>query len=341
MDSRLLNVFCFEGNIRDVSQIHGGLINKTWRVATDRNDYILQTVNHHVFKKPLEVAANIRHLADFFALNFPDYIFTAPVKTKEGNDMFLLDGNYYRSFPFIKNSHSIAVVQNAEQAFEAAKQFGKFTSNLQDFNAEDLHITIPDFHNLTLRYQQFLEALENGDGKRKEEAKEVIEALIDYAYIANTYQKIKTNPAFKIRVTHHDTKISNVLFDNNDKGICVIDLDTVMPGYFISDVGDMMRTYLSPASEEVKNFDEISVRKEIFAALKEGYLSEMDKVLSDDEKQRFEYSGRFLIYMQALRFITDFLNRDVYYGEKYPGHNLVRGANQLRLMQEYERAALS
>lgn len=148
------------------------------------------------------------------------------------------------------------------------------------------------------------------------------------------YEAILANPDFKLRVTHHDTKISNVLFDGHNKGLCVIDLDTVMPGYFISDVGDMMRTYLSPVSEEEQDFSLIEVRLPFYEAIVSGYLQEMQGELSAAECNAFFYAGQFMIYMQALRFITDYLNDDVYYGQRYPDHNLVRGRNQLVLLQK-------
>jgi Ser/Thr protein kinase RdoA (MazF antagonist) len=142
------------------------------------------------------------------------------------------------------------------------------------------------------------------------------------------------NPEFKLRVTHHDTKISNVLFDQEGKGLCVIDLDTVMPGYFISDVGDMMRTYLSPVSEEEKELDKIVVRDEFYKAIVEGFYKEMKEELTETEKKYFFYAGTFMIYMQALRFFTDFLNDDIYYGAKYPRHNFMRAKNQLVLLEQ-------
>ena len=134
-------------------------------------------------------------------------------------------------------------------------------------------------------------------------------------------------------MTHHDTKISNVLFGKQGNGLCVIDLDTVMPGYFISDFGDMMRTYLSPVSEEEKDFSLIGIREEYFEAIVSGYLGEMKTELSADEIAHAVYAGKFMIYMQAIRFLTDHLNRDVYYGAKYEGHNLVRTHNQITLLQ--------
>jgi len=183
-----------------------------------------------------------------------------------------------------------------------------------------------------LRYEQFQAAIKNASPERFERCREMINALQQQYSIVETFESIKTNPAFKTRVMHHDTKISNVLFDENNKGICVIDLDTVMPGYFISDVGDMMRTYLSPADEEETDLSKIDVREDYFDAIVRGYLSEMHDELSNEEKKYFVYAGKFMIYMQALRFLADYLNNDIYYGAKYDLHNFNRAANQLTLL---------
>ena len=153
---------------------------------------------------------------------------------------------------------------------------------------------------------------------------------------SNRFQSLQTNPSVRKRVTHHDTKISNVLFDRKGNGICIIDLDTVMAGLFISDVGDMMRTYLSPANEEVKDFNRIEVREDYFKAIVQGYLSAMHDELTADERQLFYYAGTFLVYMQAIRFLADYCNDDVYYGSRYEGQNFVRAMNQLTLLQRLE-----
>ena len=236
-------------------------------------------------------------------------------------------------FEFVIGSKTFNTLQNSQLAFEGAKQFGRFTKNLSKFDVSKLHITLVDFHNLSLRYQQFETALNKGNTNRIKACAEVIEFIESQKNIVDEFDQIKTNSNFKKRVTHHDTKISNVLFDTNNKGLCVIDLDTVMPGYFISDVGDMLRTYLSPVSEEEADYSKIEIREDYFQAILEGYISEMKDELSDEEKSYFVYAGKFMIYMQALRFITDYFNNDIYYGSKYEGQNLVRANNQLVLLK--------
>jgi Ser/Thr protein kinase RdoA (MazF antagonist) len=342
MINMVLEAFSIKDDPMTITPIYQGLINSTWKVEAPNHAYIVQKVNAYVFKQPEDIAYNLQAIADYLELKHADYLFTSPVKAPDGNAMIKLDENeYYRVFPFIKNSHSIDIVTTAEEAYEAARQFAGFTAKLADFDANQLRITIPSFHDLTLRYQQFEEALKNGSAARISEAEATIQSLKEFSYIADEYEKIKKNADFKIRVTHHDTKISNVLFDHEGKGLCVIDLDTVMPGYFISDLGDMMRTYLSPVSEEEKDYAKIEIREKVYEAIIDGYLSEMSGELTPTEKEYIPYAGKFMIYMQSLRFITDYLNNDAYYGAAYPGHNFIRGKNQLSLLQrlcEFEQA---
>lgn len=318
----------------EVEPINNGLINKTWLVKNSHKVFILQKVNHNIFKNPQAIASNMRMIADYLFKNDPEYLFIDPIKTIGNEEMkYIKDKGYFRLLPFIKNSTTINTVQKPHQAYEAARKFGEFTKLLSAFPVEKLEITLPDFHNLTLRYRQFEEALKNGNQQRLEQSKELISFIEANKNIVETYENILQNPAFKLRVTHHDTKISNVLFNDDDKGLCVIDLDTVMPGYFISDVGDMIRTYLSPANEEEKDFSKIKIREQYFKAIWDGYMKEMNDELSDEEKKHFIYAGKFLIYMQAIRFLTDHLNDDIYYGATYKDHNFFRAGNQVVLLK--------
>lgn len=313
-----------------------GLINATWKIADEQGDpkFILQKINQQIFKQPGDIAFNIRIIDNYLKTHFPDYLFASPVVSIAGEELVNTGDAYYRLFPFIANSHTVDVLEKPQQAYEAASQFGKFSKLLSGFDATQLKITLPDFHNLTLRYQQFELALKNGNPERITQSTDLIMAIKQNKRIVDEYELCKEK--FKPRVTHHDTKISNVLFDENEKGLCVIDLDTVMPGYFISDMGDMMRTYLCPVSEEEKDFSKIIIRKEFYDAIIDGYSSPMVAELTDIEKQYFSYAGEFMIYMQAIRFLTDHLNNDSYYGAKYEGHNFVRAGNQLTLLQRLQ-----
>lgn len=311
-----------------------GLINNTWKIICRDKSYILQRINQQVFEKPEHIDENIQAIAIYLCNYFRDYLFISPIKTNDGKTLVhIKEYGYFRLLSFI-HSVSYDVVTNTSLAFEAAKQFGKFTKLLSGFPENNLHITIPDFHNLTLRYQQFETALNSGNKERIKESKSSIDFLQQQKSITDEFENITYNKAFRKRVIHHDTKISNVLFDEYGKGLCIIDLDTVMPGYFISDMGDMMRTYLSPVSEEEKDFSKIIIRKDYFEAIVKGYLEEMGSELNDVEINHIVYSGKFMIYMQALRFVTDYINNDIYYGAAYEKHNFVRAQNQIMLLQK-------
>ncbi len=336
MLQKVLQTYGLDFSELEVKSFGSGLINNTWKVSRYNDDasYILQRINQHVFKSPEDIARNIRIIGSYLAEHHPDYFFVRNLYTSDGDDIFFMEGEgYFRLVPFVKKSHTVDVVQTPRQAFEAAKQFGRFTHLLNGFPVDELKVTIPDFHNLSLRYQQFLQSLQSGNAARIENAKEEINWLKAQDYIVKRFDAMKQNPDFKLRVTHHDTKISNVLFDEQDKGLCVIDLDTVMPGYFISDVGDMMRTCLSPVSEEEKDFSKIEIREEYYKAIVEGYLEGMENELSGAEKDAFFDAACYLVYMQALRFIADHLNNDEYYGARYEGHNFTRGCNQINLLK--------
>ncbi|WP_025142901.1 phosphotransferase enzyme family protein [Pedobacter jeongneungensis] len=313
-----------------------GLINHTWKVYSEELAYILQEVNTEVFRQPQNIAQNIETIKKYLDQTAPKYLFVAPISTSDGHDFVVIDDHFYRVFPFVENSCSIDFVHHPEQAYHAAKQFGKFTRMLCAFNVKKLKPTIEDFHNLPLRVEQFKTALEQATKERIKEAKFAIDEIIRHYDIEEQYGHMVDSGALNLRVVHHDTKISNVLLQvETGVGLCVIDLDTVMPGYFISDVGDMMRTYLSEANEEEKDFSKIAIREDVFAAIHKGYMEEMDPVLSFTEKQFFIYAGKFMIYMQAVRFIADFLNGDTYYKTNYADHNLVRGLNQIDLLNKY------
>ncbi len=309
-----------------------GLINRTWLLEAKGQQYILQKINDRIFRSPASIALNIRMVAEHLEKYHPGYLFVTPIKTLTGEDLLEKAGAYYRLFPFVKDSHTIDVVETPGQAYEAAKQFGWFTRNLSGLDITQLKITLPDFHDLSLRYRQFEAALRQGNKERIQRSKELIDFIFQHRVIADEFEHYKK--VFTIRCTHHDTKISNVLFDSNDRGICVIDLDTLMPGYFISDLGDMMRTYLSPVSEEEEDFSKIAIRKEFYDAVINGYMSEMKDELSTIEKEHFRYAGKFMIYMQAIRFLTDHINDDFYYGASYEGHNFVRAGNQVDLLKK-------
>lgn len=335
MLSSIIKLYGLPENECTLQPFGNGLINTTWLIECHDEQYIFQKINNAVFNTPERIADNLHILKTYFEQHYPQYLFISPLSTVDHKEMIALPGKgYFRLFKFVKNSVTYDTVCDAGIAYEAAKQFGQFTNLLSGIDINRLNITLPDFHNLTLRFQQFELALQQGNKERIALCNASITFILAQKNIVDTFNELQHNPHFKKRVTHHDTKISNVLFDTNGKGLCVIDLDTVMPGYFISDVGDMLRTYLSPVSEEENDLSKIQIQVPYFQAIVDGYLSEMNNELSETEKSYFVYAGKFMIYMQAIRFLTDYINDDVYYGAKYETHNLNRCNNQLELLKQ-------
>jgi hypothetical protein len=190
-----------------------GLINDTWLIKKDDEEYILQRINHNVFKDPYAISNNIRSIGNYLQQYFPGYFFVMPIQSTKKQDIVQSGEDFYRIFPFVKDSVTYTSIESPELAFEAARQFGRFTEHLSGFNESILQETIPNFHNLSLRYNQFQDSLKQGNEERVQEATDVVKQLEKYRYIVDEFEQIKINPQFKKRVMHHDTKISNVLFD--------------------------------------------------------------------------------------------------------------------------------
>lgn len=336
MIETVLTAFGIDALSARTEEFGSGLINNTWKIAVGENSFILQRINTAVFHHPEDIAYNIQLIGDYLQLHHPDYFFVRPLPAKSGEVLVKTPDGYFRLMPFVRNSHTIDTVGEPSLAYEAARQFGRFSRLVGGVDSKRVRVTIPGFHDLSLRFTQFQEAVKKAHPDRVREAREWITEAQQGEEIVAQFARLKKDPRFRMRIMHHDTKISNVLFDVENRGLCVIDLDTVMPGYFISDLGDMMRTYLSPVSEEEADLNKILVRKEIFDAIVEGYGEEMGSELTVLEKSLFTFAGQFMIYMQALRFLADFLLGDIYYGAKYPGHNLVRAKNQLTLLSRLE-----
>lgn len=334
--SDILNAYSISAN-SECTQIGSGLINRTFLVY-DRElerKYIVQEINKNVFLYPDVIAENIELLKDYLQSTYPNYLFPAPIANVEGNLMTDWEGTAWRIQPYVENTITLDTLSDPQQAFEAAAQFGRFTKLLKDFPTKKLGYPIKQFHDLDLRIEQYKEALKNGSASRRLAAADAISLANYYLSLSDFFNSYLKRSDFPDRVIHHDTKISNVLLEKETyKGICVIDLDTVMPGKFTSDLGDMMRTYLSAFSENEQDIQKINIRLEYFEALIKGYLSEMKDILTATEKELILFSGKYIIYMQALRFLTDYLNGDIYYKTSYEDQNLQRSRNQFALLKD-------
>ncbi len=316
----------------DLVPIKSGLINHTWKLIIGTSSFVLQKINKDVFTGPELIHGNLDLMRNYLAETGKNVRLVLPLADQNGRSLFFDGEGYYRIFPWVEDSVTVSIVSSPEQAYEAAKQFGRFTAAFEGFDQSLLKPVLPDFHNLRLRFDQFRHALKSGNPERIAASKDVIEQLLGQEELVDIHDRMVASDQFRVRVMHHDAKISNVLFDPHDKGICVIDLDTVMAGRIFSDWGDMVRTYVCPVSEEETALDKIEIRKEYLEAIENAYLEELGDVMTEPEKQSLRLSGMILIYMQALRFMTDHLQNDFYYGAAYPGHNYNRAVNQFRLL---------
>ncbi|MBS1655996.1 MAG: phosphotransferase, partial [Bacteroidetes bacterium] len=229
------------------------------------------------------------------------------------------------------------VAETAEQAAETAAVFAKLTLVLKDFTPSLLKKVIPEFHNLSFRYNQFENSLLTERFERLGEAQTIIAELKSRERYKHFYEVIAESEEFPLRIMHHDAKIANVLFNKyTQQVICPVDFDTIMPGLFFSDIGDMIRTMAVSADEASTDFSSLSIKEDVYNAIVKGYIDVIDPILTTSEKKYIHFSGLAMLYMQSLRFLADYLNGDIYYKIIYPEQNFDRAFNQFTLLEKLE-----
>jgi Ser/Thr protein kinase RdoA (MazF antagonist) len=316
------------------SRFGKGHIHSTYKVE-GRESFILQQFNDRVFTRPEIVERNIRLTGEYLAQQSPEYLFVSPITAQNGRDMvYDKQAKPWRLFPFITNSYSLDEASTLDQAYRASAAFGKVGRLLKNCSTAGFEPTIERFHDLSFRFEQFEDSLRQASGDRRGEASQVIEQAKQCKAIVSKYEALIAGGVLTRRIFHNDTKINNVLFDHTTHEVAaVVDLDTLMPGYFIYDLGDLLRTIVSPVSEEEADMEKVSFRRNFYDAVTEGYLSEMSDTLTADEKQHVTFAGQMMTCIMALRFLADYLRGDTYYHITYPGQNLVRARNQFRLLE--------
>lgn len=323
-----------------IEPISNGLINHSWKIAAAHNkNLFLQRINKNVFHEPQQVQANYIHLWKYARQANNRLQMPEPVFGKNQTSLFTdASGNYWRAFHFIPESKTCSVAETAAQAWATAKTFGQFTAVFSGIDTSQLFEVISNFHNLSLRYRQFETTLQSKSGERIAKASSLITELTQRERYKKLYERVSTSPAdFPQRVMHHDAKISNILFhERTGDVICPVDYDTVMPGYFFSDLGDMIRSMVSPEDEKSICFEKIEVRKDFYNSIVDGYLETMSEQLTSSERKYLHYSGILMTYMQAIRFLTDYLDGDTYYRTNYTEQNFDRAQNQFVLLQKLE-----
>ncbi len=330
----IISRFGLDASQHEISRFGSGHINLTYRVS-GKTDLILQRINIKVFTEPEVIAKNLRLAASYFQSHFPGYRFLSCIPSVSGLDLEYDDEGYpWRVFPYIENSVTYDQVDTTEQARQAAREFARLTRYLDGIDTSLFKPTIEHFHDLSTRWAQFDEALKNASAVSRSAAAHAIAGCQAAHTLVDRYQKLIAGSSLRLRIIHNDTKINNVLFDRTTgRTIAVIDLDTLMPGYFIYDLGDMVRTFVCPVSEEAADLARIVFRRDVYRGLLEGYLSEMDPVLTPEEKAAIPFAGKMMTYIMSLRFLADYLRGNTYYNITYPEQNLVRATNQLKLLE--------
>lgn len=343
---RLKNIvsnFAIEGTVTDIKPLGNGLINDTYAVITEGSDnnYILQRVNHNIFQNVELLQNNIVAITDHIRAKLAekgeDDIERKAIKMIEAKDgkLYYFDGeSYWRIMILIPETKTFEEV-TPEFAYSTGLAFGDFQSMLADLPTE-LGETIPDFHNMEFRLEQLEDAIEADKAGRVEAMSEIIEEIDDRADELCKVQQLFREGKFPKRITHCDTKVNNILFDKNGDVLCVIDLDTTMPGFVLSDFGDFIRTAGNTGKEDDTDLNAVGVNMDIFKAFAKGYIESTKGFLTEIEKEMLPYGAKLLAYMQTVRFLADYLNGDTYYKTAYPEHNKQRTLAQLKLLRSIE-----
>jgi hypothetical protein len=328
-----------------VTPVTQGLINQTFKVVIRNNGYkfLLQQINTAVFHEPEKLLDNYEMIWSYIyndgpTHNVPPLSIPKPLSFLDDTKLFCdTQERYWRKFEFIDGANTFFTATSIIQAKTIAQAFGSITSGFEFFDLGKLYITIPGFHDLSLRFAQFKRSLHNNNYERLQRAASIIKLLKEKAHYVSFYEVMTESDEFEKRLMHHDAKISNILFsEETGKVICPVDFDTCMPGYFFSDLGDMIRTMACSEEESSINFSEMNIREDYYKAILSGYMDMMHELLTDSEKKYIHYSGLLMTYMQSLRFLSDYLDRDLYYKTTYPEQNFDRARNQLTLLQRLE-----
>jgi Ser/Thr protein kinase RdoA (MazF antagonist) len=336
----ILRQFQVHGEFVSAAPHGSSHINDTYCVVCQqgatRRRYIFQRINHHVFQTPVALMENIQRVTEHLArkvahLPEPGRHVLTLIPSRDGQSFYRdPHGNYWRAYFFIDKARTYDVIESSQQAFAAAQAFGRFQKMLADLPAPRLHDTIPDFHHTPKRFAALEAALDADVANRAAFAKPEIEFALNNQAMAG----VLVRAGLPERVTHNDTKLNNVMLDDaTAEGICVIDLDTVMPGLALYDFGDMVRTATSPAQEDERDLTQVRMQFPMFEALVRGYLTTAGEFLTPAEKCFLPFSGKLITFEIGLRFLTDFLAGDTYFKVHRENHNLDRCRTQFKLVE--------
>jgi hypothetical protein len=337
--------FDLDGKLIRHESFGSGHINDTYTLTCEKDNrqthYILQRINHEVFKNPLAMMENIRRVTNHIRQKLQEQQNKLAsrqlvvIDTNDGADFHRDDqGNYWRLYNRIENAITYDTIESPELAFEAARMFGRFGALLTDLPDPPLHETIPDFHTTPKRLKTFTEVLQQDPCNRAKDVGAEIDFVLENADICDVLLNHADKGEIPVRTTHNDTKINNVLMDEKThKGVCVIDLDTVMPGLSLYDFGDMVRTATNPAEEDERDLSKVTMRMPIFAMLLKGFAEDTHTFLTPTEKKNMIFAGKLITFEQMIRFLADHLAGDIYYKIHRERHNLDRCRTQMKMVQ--------
>jgi Ser/Thr protein kinase RdoA (MazF antagonist) len=342
----IANKFCIRGEYQDFKQNTAGLINKTFIVRSKEGDkvyhYVLQTVNTAVFTHPKELIRNISSVTGFLREKIKQSGGDASretlclIPTHDGELYYIdPDGKFWRMYNYIEGARTYDLVENDEMFYRCGKGFGHFQRLLADYPADTLYPTIPRFHDTPNRLCDFKRAIEENRAGRAAQVAREIAGYLAHADFCDCVTKYIENGEVPVRVTHNDTKLNNIMIDcHSGEAICVIDLDTVMPGSALYDFGDAIRYGANNAVEDEKDLSKVYLRKDLFRAFTKGFLEEASSSLTERELALIPESAVLMTLECGMRFLGDYLNGDVYFGIRYPEHNLDRARTQLKLVND-------
>ncbi len=342
--------FKIYGDYINAKPFGNGLINDTFLLTYNQaglnNRYIIRKINKSVFKQPEIVVNNSVSVS----LHIKSKLINHGVKDisrrtltfikTHNNKYYHKDQNedYWCMVLFFEGAYTIDYVKTKEQAYKTAKAFGEFQKLIIDANLVDYEDTIPDFHNTPKRLLAFDNVANTDPLGRLKHIEPELSILNKNRYISEKFADLMQAKKLPIRITHNDTKINNVMLDNEtDEGLSVIDLDTVMPGIILNDFGDMVRTSTCPVTEDDKDISKVKVQLEIFDALTKGYVEQLAGIVTKTELDHLVFGAKLIVYEQAVRFLADYVEGDVYYPISYEDHNLVRAKNQFALLESIHK----
>ena len=331
----------------NIKQIKIGHINSTYTLYFDQGSsvkrYLLQEINTHVFKNPIQLMENIEKITTFLsekvrlsgAKNYENLSLRVIHTLDHHSYMISSKNHFFRVYNFIENAKTYQKTNDLKLFYNAGKTVGTFQNMLSDFDASQLHETIPNFHNTPYRFQTFLKVLKENPCDRAKDCEEEIQFVLHLKDFTPVITSLIEQKLIPIKVTHNDTKLNNIMFDCETKeGLCLVDLDTVMPGTILYDFGDAIRSGCNRADEDEKNLEKVRFSVDLFKAFSEGYLSSVASSITECEVNHLVDSAILMTFECGMRFLTDYLDGDHYFKTKYDNHNLVRCRTQFHLVKQ-------